>query len=321
MKEMDELLCRLLYCQLQSIGLFKEKETPIAELKMKLDNLYHRWLEESIAVLARHNFLRFDGKFCTVIKSEPIDSSSIWKEWEQQKSLWLEDPSMGAEIRLIETTMRALPEVITGKRPATDVIFPNSSMELVEGIYKKNDIGDASKGMSHGVSFNEVLADAIIAYIEEWLTQDSSTQIRLIEIGAGTGGTSAAIFQKLKPYQAHIQEYCYTDISKAFLIHAKNEFGAQNPYLTYHLLNIELPLTGQGIDAGKYDLAIAADVLHATKNIRQTLRNTKATLKKNGLLILNEINGSSLFTHLTFGLLKGWWLYEDPALRIPGCPD
>ena len=71
---------------------------------------------------------------------------------------------------------------------------------------------------------------------------------------------------------------------------------------------------------GGYDIAIAANVLHATRNIRHTLRNTKATLRKNGLLILNEISASSLFTHLTFGLLEGWWLYEDPGLRIPGCP-
>ena len=28
----------------------------------------------------------------------------------------------------------------------------------------------------------------------------------------------------------------------------------------------------------------------------------------------------SMFTHLTFGLLEGWWLYEDPELRISGCP-
>lgn len=43
-------------------------------------------------------------------------------------------------------------------------------------------------------------------------------------------------------------------------------------------------------------------------------------MKHNGLLLLNEMAGNSLFPHITFGLLEGWWLYEDPALRIPGCP-
>lgn len=38
------------------------------------------------------------------------------------------------------------------------------------------------------------------------------------------------------------------------------------------------------------------------------------------MLLINEIVGHSLFTHLTFGLLEGWWLYEDAALRIRGTP-
>jgi polyketide synthase PksM len=38
------------------------------------------------------------------------------------------------------------------------------------------------------------------------------------------------------------------------------------------------------------------------------------------LLLLNEITGTNLFLHLTFGLLKGWWAYEDPELRVLGCP-
>jgi acyl carrier protein len=43
-------------------------------------------------------------------------------------------------------------------------------------------------------------------------------------------------------------------------------------------------------------------------------------LKDDGALILNEVSRSSLYSHLTFGLLEGWWLYEDKELRIPGCP-
>ncbi|WP_187959429.1 class I SAM-dependent methyltransferase, partial [Bacillus mojavensis] len=80
------------------------------------------------------------------------------------------------------------------------------------------------------------------------------------------------------------------------------------------------PASEQHIDAGGYDAVIAANVLHATKNIRQTLRNAKAVLKRTGLLLLNEISNDNIYSHLTFGLLEGWWLYEDPDLRIPGCP-
>jgi NADPH:quinone reductase-like Zn-dependent oxidoreductase/acyl carrier protein/ubiquinone/menaquinone biosynthesis C-methylase UbiE len=184
-------------------------------------------------------------------------------------------------------------------------------MELVEGIYKNNPIADY---------FNEILAETAAAYTRERLKKDPSAGMRILEIGAGTGGTSAIVFSKFQPYRDQIQEYCYTDISKAFLMHAGKEYGQKNPYLTYKIFNVEKPIAGQGISAGGYDLVIAANVLHATKNIRHTLRNAKAALKDNGLILLNEISSNTLFTHLTFGLLEGWWLYEDPALRIPGCP-
>ena len=132
------------------------------------------------------------------------------------------------------------------------------------------------------------------------------------------------IFHKLQdgqpPYRDQIAEYCYTDISRAFLMHAEREYAPGNPYLTCQLFNVEAPIAGQGIAAGAYDLVIAANVLHATRDIRQTLRNAKALLKHHGLILLNELARNTLFTHLTFGLLDGWWLYEDAELRLPGCP-
>src|SRR5690606_38582756 len=43
-------------------------------------------------------------------------------------------------------------------------------------------------------------------------------------------------------------------------------------------------------------------------------------LKRNGLLLLNEIVGKGAVMHLTFGLLDGWWRHEDEGLRLEGSP-
>ena len=311
--EMEALLGGLLWAQLQSIGLFAERNSEISDDKTKigLRDLYHRWLNESMAVLARQNYLQYDGKSITVIDPTPIDIKALWNEWEQKKGRWMEDPNMKAQVILVETTLKALTEILTGKVLATDIMFPNSTMELVEGIYKNNIVADI---------FNEALADIVVTYIEARLKQNPFAKMRIIEIGAGTGGTSTMVFRKINPYQAHIQEYCYTDISKAFLMHAETEYGPRIPYLTYQIFNVEEPIAGQGIEADKYDLVIATNVLHATKNIRQTIRNAKSVLKNSGLIILNEMSANSLFAHLTFGLLEGWWRYEDSGIRIPGCP-
>jgi 2-polyprenyl-3-methyl-5-hydroxy-6-metoxy-1,4-benzoquinol methylase len=312
-QDMDAVLGRLLWSQLQSMGLFTEEHGAIAEHKIKagLHDLYDRWFESSIAFLGEQGYLTSDGISCTVKDTTILDRDAAWKEWDGKKDAWLADPNRKAQVVLVEATLRFLPEILSGKRLATNIMFPNSSMALVEGIYKNNAIA---------YFFNDIVSDTVVAYIEERIKQDSSMRIRMLEIGAGTGGTSEGVFRKLKPYRDHIQEYCYTDVSRAFLMHAKQEYGTDKPYLTCKIFNVEEQLAVQGIEVGGYDMVIAANVLHATKNIRQTIRNVKATLKKNGLLLLNEISGNSLFSHLTFGLLKGWWLYEDSAMRISGCP-
>ncbi|MED1915622.1 SDR family NAD(P)-dependent oxidoreductase [Bacillus thuringiensis] len=311
MNTMDKLLSELLYGQLQSIGLFTVKKQTLAELKAKLHDRYGKWLEESIAVLVQNHYLVYDGESLIANDATPIDLDTAWEKWEEEKTAWLNEPNSKAQVILVEATMRVLPEILLGKIPATEIMFPNSSMELVEGIYKHNEVADY---------FNEVLANTIVTYVKQRTEQDASARIRILEIGAGTGGTSSIVLPRLKPFQKHIEEYCYTDISQAFLLHAEKEYGAENPYLTYRIFNVEKPVEDQDIAADTYDLVIATNVLHATKNISQTLHHAKTTLQKNGLLILNELTSNTLFAHLTFGLLDGWWRYDDPEWRIPGCP-
>jgi acyl transferase domain-containing protein/acyl carrier protein/ubiquinone/menaquinone biosynthesis C-methylase UbiE len=284
---------------LRLIGTDKTATDPIA--------FYHRWLAESRKILTKRNALP---------NNPSLALEAIWKEWEQTTSHWKQDPDKKAAVILVEACLRALPDILTGKQRATDVIFPQASMELVEGLFRGNLVADY---------FNEFLGNALVAIIQQRSVLEQSkhsdpTAIRILEIGAGTGGTTANILPKLKPFRQQIEEYCYTDISKAFLFHAEEHFASQYPYIRTQLFDVEKPLAQQNIQAGQYDLVIATNVLHATKNIRQTLRNAKALLRKRGIILLNEISDKSLYAHLTFGLLEGWWLNEDDALRIPGSP-
>ena len=308
---MDALLCKLLLGNLQSTGFFKEKVLKLTDLKTNLYGHYNQWFEESISLLVQNNYLRYDGDMLSINDSNMVNMAELWKEWDREKKVWNQDVNKKAQVSLAEACLKALPKILAGKQRATDIIFPNASMTLVEGIYKGNRVSDY---------FNSVLTNTLMIHIKERLKQEPSAKFRILEIGAGTGGTTAAILPQLHPLQNHIQEYCYTDISKAFLIHADEHYVAQYPYMRTHIFDIEKPVSAQNIQAGKYDVVIAANVLHATEKISKTLRNAKAALQKNGLILLNELSCKSLFTHLTFGLLEGWWLYKDTQLRIPGCP-
>jgi len=57
------------------------------------------------------------------------------------------------------------------------------------------------------------------------------------------------------------------------------------------------------IEGNRYDAVIATNVLHATSDMRETVRNAKALLKRGGMLLVNEISAWSWQTHFTFGLL------------------
>src|SRR5262252_2103034 len=311
--ERDEILGRVLWGQLNGMCLGEIGAGSLAEIKRRLGviDLYERWLEASLALLVKWGRLELADGIYTVVPGSPSDAGLDWQEWEARKESWLQHPDVSALGTLGEQAVRALPDILTGRRRATDVLFPGGSMELVEGLYKNNVVADY---------FNAGVADLVVAFVEARLAQDAAARIRILEVGAGTGGTSVGVFAKLKPYQGHIAEYCYTDLSQAFLKHARNSYGPDASYLDARILDLERPIAAQGFELGRYDVVIATNVVHATRNIRRSLRNAKALLRTHGVLLLNEMSDNTLFSLLVFGLLEGWWLYEDAPLRIEGSP-
>jgi acyl transferase domain-containing protein/acyl carrier protein len=303
--DVEAHFCDLLSVQLGAAGLLVTKPA------VGMPPVYGRWLDESHRVLCRSGHLALEGDALVPTGQGPRSPEEAWARWNDSKPQWLQDPATKAQVSLAEVMLRALPEILLGKVPATDVMFPGSSMALVEGVYKHNPVAD---------HFNAVLARAVVSFVEERRRQDPEARVRILEIGAGTGGTSVVVLERLNAYRDHVEDYSYTDISKAFLFHGQKRFGEAHPFVSYQLFDVGRPLAAQGVQPAHYDLVIATNVLHATHSVRTSLRNAKAALRSNGLILLNEISENLLFTHLTFGLLEGWWMHEDAELRIPGCP-
>ncbi|MDD5273733.1 MAG: beta-ketoacyl synthase N-terminal-like domain-containing protein, partial [Methylovulum sp.] len=299
---LETLMLKLLAALLQSLDLLADASATSLHIRYPLlPPFYQAWFTESLRLLAAHpDWIKGD-----------LDLPTLWGQWEQVKVGLQDHADYKTQLFLVTTCLRALPDILTGRCKATEVLFPNSSMVLVEGIYKGNAVADM---------FNTVLGDTVLAYCRQRLAQDPHTTVRILEIGAGTGGTTAGLIARLQPLRQHIEEYCYTDVSKAFLHHADSHYAPAAPYLKTCLFDVSKPLAGQGILPDHYDLVIASNVLHATQSIRTAVRNAKAALRNRGCLLMNELSTNALAAHLTFGLLEGWWLYQDGALRIPGCP-
>src|SRR5436305_1278282 len=256
--EMEGLLTQLLWSHLQSLGLFRETHMTLTSLREQagITEVHQRWLQESIAHLERQQYLHCNGQAtCTVIDPTLIESAPLWQQWDEHKERWMRNGNLKAWVTLVETMLHALPVILTGKRPATEIMFPHGSMQLLEGVYQDNAISDY---------FNETLATLVVAYLQKRLIHDRHARIRILEIGAGTGGTTKRVLQMAQPYQACITEYCYSDISETFLRYGQQRYAAAYPYLTYQVFDVEKPLAGQGIEQGGYDLVLAAHAMPAT---------------------------------------------------------
>ncbi|KAM0158453.1 hypothetical protein ACHAPG_004132 [Botrytis cinerea] len=162
-------------------------------------------------------------------------------------------------------------------------------------------------------------------YANEWLSKASSHLVKyldllsfkrpnlvVLEIGAGTGGTTFPVLQQLGNGNNSIfKRYDYTDISSGFFEGARSKFQNWSNLLEYKTLNIEIDPLEQGFEEASYDVVIASNVLHATKNVTQTLENVRRLLKPGGKLAFVEITRFSPMHNMTFGLLPGWWAGID----------
>lgn len=85
--------------------------------------------------------------------------------------------------------------------------------------------------------------------------------LRILEIGAGTGGTTACALKDLvtKSGERMYSEYCFTDISAGFFVAAKERFKDFHN-IQYAVLDISKDPIDQGFEAESYDLILACNV-------------------------------------------------------------
>jgi acyl transferase domain-containing protein/7-keto-8-aminopelargonate synthetase-like enzyme/acyl carrier protein/2-polyprenyl-3-methyl-5-hydroxy-6-metoxy-1,4-benzoquinol methylase len=274
---------------------------------------YTRLFEALLEILEQAAFVERTGK--SIITTQALNNYSLpsdLTDFEEKRHHLVDTyPELKPYVRLLWTCLRAYPDILRGQIPATEIMFPHSSMELVEGIYQGNANSDY---------FNQIVVQSVQSYIQARRALSANHEkIKILEVGAGTGGTSALVLEAIDTYREHLS-YMYTDISVGFLQYGKQHYGQCYPFVDFGIFNVETSIKVPGYELGDFDVIIAANVLHATRNIHHTISHLKALLKTHGCLILNELTGKQAFVTLTFGLLEGWWLFEDTDNRLSGSP-
>ncbi|KAJ5379964.1 Type I Polyketide synthases (Type I PKS) [Penicillium cataractarum] len=206
-------------------------------------------------------------------------------------------PYHGSEHELLRRTGAQLADCLTGKADALRLLFSDKTTgELLQDVYT-----NAPMFKMGTLILGHFLPQAL-----ESFAATCKEPVRILELGAGTGGTTRFILDQLVTRGIPIQ-YTFTDISSTLVSRARDTFRAYD-CVEYMTLNVEqIPPEV----AGSYDVILSSNCIHATKDLRQSCQGLYDLLRPKGMLCLLELTRDVPWLDLTFGLLDGWWRFDD----------
>ena len=249
-------------------------------------HLLERWLER----LGDAGHLRRDGD--TWVSDRPLGEPDLAECWADAEERLADDQPLLAYMRRCGALLGA---VIGGRESPLETLFPEGTFDLAEGIYERS-------GSARYV--NGLAAAAIEALVA---ARGAHATFRVLEVGAGTGGTTSAVLPALPPDRT---TYWFTDVSGLFLDRAREKFP-DFPGLRVGELDLERDLLTQGFAAGGFDLIVSANAVHATRDLRVSLERLRSLLAPGGLLLLIESTEHFAWFDVTTGLIEGWQRFED----------
>ena len=245
-----------------------------------------RWLDQ----LTEEGVLQRDDEGFRA--AEPLSTVDTAADWDRAGELLAGDRPL---LDYVRHSGGLVTEVLAGRTSALETLFPGGSFDMAVRLYHESSLLRYVNGIA---------AAALQRFVA---ARPAGAPVRVIEIGAGTGGTTGFLTRILPPERS---EYLYTDVSDIFLDFAAERF-ADVPFLRTGLLDLEKDPAEQDVAEGSWDVVVAANVVHAAKDIRAAVDRARRLLAPGGLLLLVESTGHHPWHDITTGLIEGWQHFED----------
>ncbi|MGV9375972.1 SDR family NAD(P)-dependent oxidoreductase [Nonomuraea sp. NPDC003707] len=223
------------------------------------------------------------------------------RPYELTRSLLLRHPAFVTEVALNSRMYHHLPAVLRGERDPLELLSRDGGGELTRQLY---DIAPLCRFA------NQVAGALLDEIVAAW---PPDRPLRVLEVGAGTGGTTAALLPRLPSDRTR---YTFTDVWPFFCTAARRRFAAHD-FLDYRQLDLNADPAAQGFAAGGYDVVVAANALHTARDLARALRRVGRLLAPGGHLLAVETHDPRLLIG-TFGLLESFWQVDDRDLRPHG---
>ena len=255
---------------------------------------HQRLVVRLLTLLQEEGWLQLQREHWQVLSPLPVCHPQ-----QQYQTILARHPEATAELTLLNQCGMQLAAVLQGRCNPLEILFPQEDFTLLSQLYQHSPGAQV---------MNNVVQQAVTSTLEQIPPEQA---VRILEIGAGTGSTTAGLLPTLPEHQT---DYTFTDVSPLFTTQAKERFAAY-PFVRYNTLDIEQAPQQQGFEHQKYHIIVAANVLHATADLQQTLLHVQKLLVPGGRLIFLEGTTRIRWLDLTFGLTEGWWRFTDTTLR------
>lgn len=263
--------------------------------KMGIENRYWRLLHRLLEILAEESIIKkLDDKWEVIREPGNFDPQNISDNLSSKP-----EATACAQFELVVRCGEQLSKALTGAADPLALLFPNGSLSLAARLYSES---------PEAKVYNTLVREAVTKALSKL---PEGRKARILELGAGTGGATSFVLPGLPSDKT---DYYFTDISPVFLKRAAERFR-DYPFVTYRLCNIEHSPDEQEYSLRSFDIVIAMNMIHATTDLKRSLKNVRKLLAPGGMLILLEGTAPERWIDITFGLTDGWWAFTDTELR------
>lgn len=258
-----------------------------------------RLFDAMLAMLAEDGILHEAGeeiRFLTNAADLP-SASSLRKKLEEY-------PGFQGLVHFLDHCSASYTESLTGKIEAIGVLYPGGSTRLVE----------ESQRATVEYRNERIYISLLVNAVTRLIAAAGGQRLRILEVGGGQGLLTWPLVAALSGADV---EYHFTDLGKVFVDDARRRAEKEGfrDLMRFGTLDASRDPAAQGYDLQSFDLVVAYNVLHATRDVIATVQSLASLLVPGGTMAWVEAVKARRWDTLTWGLAEGWWYYDDAVRR------
>ncbi|MEP7125270.1 MAG: thioesterase domain-containing protein, partial [Byssovorax sp.] len=256
---------------------------------------FARLFDAMLAMLAEDGIAQITGDEVRFLES----ASALSPDVELRRRL-ADHPGFQGLITFLDHCSATYADSLTGKIEAIGVLYPGGSTRVIE----------ESQRATVEYRSERIYISLLVAAVTRIVEASAGRRIRILEVGGGQGFLTWPLVEALAKADV---EYHFTDLGKVFVDDARRRASESglDANMRFGTFDASADPASQGYDLRSFDLVVAYNVLHATRDVVATVRQLATLLVPGGAMAWVEVVKARRWDTLTWGLAEGWWYYDD----------